>query len=48
LYGFHDASASAETVRAWKARFPTANWAVATGRVNGFIVSYALGALDAA
>jgi hypothetical protein len=37
-HGFKDASSDHRDVQAWQARWPDSNWAVATGRVNGFIV----------
>jgi hypothetical protein len=37
-HGLNDASASPDTIRAWQARFPFANWAVVTGRANGVVV----------
>ena len=36
--GVDDGTANLETVRAWEARYPQANWAVATGHTNCFIV----------
>lgn len=36
--GFKDATASQETIRAWLARWPWCNWALATGRANGVVV----------
>ena len=36
--GINDATASPDAVRAWQARWPDANWAVATGRVNDLVV----------
>jgi hypothetical protein len=38
LHGVDDASSDLGDIRAWMSRWPDANWAVATGHVNGFIV----------
>jgi putative DNA primase/helicase len=37
-HGFMDASNDITTIRAWEMRFPGANWAVATGRINDLVV----------
>jgi hypothetical protein len=37
-HGFKDATSDPLDVQAWVDRWPDANWAVATGHVNGFIV----------
>lgn len=37
-HGFKDATTDEETIRAWWARTPAANVAIATGRVSGLVV----------